>query len=61
VYYLYMTSNLVLSDVRVVLCITLDITFNRVHMLGSLVYYLDMISNWVQMLGEPSVLSRYDP
>jgi hypothetical protein len=33
VYYLDMTSNLVLSDVRVVLCITLDITFNRVHML----------------------------
>ena len=32
-YYLDMTSNLVLSDVRVVLCITLDITFNRVHML----------------------------
>jgi hypothetical protein len=33
VYYLDMTSNLVLSDVRVVLCITLDITFNQVHML----------------------------
>jgi hypothetical protein len=24
------------------------------------VYYLDMTSNWVQMLGEPSVLSKYD-
>jgi hypothetical protein len=43
VYYLDMTTNLVLSDFRVVLCITLDMTFNRVH-----------------MLGEPSVLSRYD-
>ena len=32
-YYLDMTSNLVLSDVRVDLCITLYITFNRVHML----------------------------
>ena len=32
-YYLYMTTNLVLSDVRVVLCFTLDMTFNRVHML----------------------------
>jgi len=24
------------------------------------VYYQDMISNQVQMLGEPSVLSKYD-
>ena len=32
-YYLDMISNLALSDVRVVLCITLDMTFNRVHML----------------------------
>ena len=32
-YYLDMTTNLVLSDVRVVLCFTLDMTFNRVHML----------------------------
>ena len=32
-YYLDMTTNLVLSDVRVVLCITPDMTFNRVHML----------------------------
>ena len=32
-YYLDMTINLVLSDVRVVLCITLDMTFNRVHIL----------------------------
>ena len=31
-YYLDMTTNLVLSDVSVVLCITLDMTFNRVHM-----------------------------
>ena len=35
-YYLDMTTNLVLSDVRVVLCITLDMTFNRVHMLVEL-------------------------
>ena len=32
-YYLDMTTNLVLSDVRVVLCITLDMTLIRVHML----------------------------
>jgi hypothetical protein len=34
VYYLDMTSNLVLSDVRIVLCFTLDMTFNQVQMLG---------------------------
>ena len=42
-YYLDMTFNLVLSDARVALCITLYMTSNR-----------------VQMLGEPSVLSRHD-
>ena len=45
VYYLDMTSNLALSGVRVVLCITLDMTFNLVHMLGEPI---------------ASVLSRYD-
>jgi hypothetical protein len=45
VYHLDMTSNLVLSDVRGVLCITLDMTFNLVHMLGEPI---------------ASVLSRYD-
>ena len=52
VYYLDMTSNLVLSEVSYMLaqCITLDMTSNPVQMLGeptNLVYYLDMTSNLV--------------
>jgi hypothetical protein len=40
----------------------LDMTSNQVlsDVKGRLVYYLDMTTNQVQMLVEPSVLSRYD-
>jgi hypothetical protein len=47
VYYIDMTTNLVQSDVRVVLCITVDMTFNRVHMLGEPSVLSSMTSNQV--------------